>query len=1030
MKMNHLTHNVSRLLSLLLVVAALAGLLTVGALAATYDQNTMTLSIEASEPTAAGYIQAQIYASGKISASEKYETGYSDGIIGGTFGITVPEGLEFVSLSGNSTKNYSEKDSKVWGQSLFGSSMPYQFAIVMSDNSEDRNPDTFETYKITSWLGGDKVLFATAVFKVKDGAYGDQVIGISDDTTFYRGDEDYTNVNLVKQSATVKLPSATLTFNMNGHGDAIEPKTVAVGGTVTEPEAPTATGYTFGGWYTDEACKTPFTFGALSADTTVYAKWTANQYDVTFDPADGKLPDGAASTKKVTYDSTYGELPTPTRTGYTFKGWFDGDTEIKANTKVTEAENHELKANWEINKYTVTFNANGGNCSEPSRTVNYNDAYDTLPVPTRDGFNFVGWFTEAEGGTQVSADTKAVENCTIYAQWTEQGVLPVDTAAQTFTYDGTAKSFTVKATTDDVEKFPNDFTVKYYQNDVEVEPKNAGTYDVKITHAGLVEGDTVVWKAYTGTASLVIEKATVKEPAEDETAFEYTGSEKTYTVAENVLYTVSGNKQTNAGEYKVTIALKDAANYKWETADNSEALEYDFVIAKAKVTAPTADTNEFTYDGSEKTYTLATSDEYTVSENTTQKDAGTYNLTVSLEDTTNYQWTDGTTEDLTYTFTINPKPVTAPAADSTEFTYTGSKQTYTVAASDDYKVENNERTDAGSQTVTVSLKDTKNTAWTDGTTAAKEYTFTIAKAGNENVPAVKAENETIYKLADGKITDVDNTMEYSADNGVTWTKIDGKELKDLKAGEYQVRYAESENYLASAAMKVIVGEGTKLTATFVTNGGTEVEPQTGLGYKDALDSSKTTTTRTGYTFDGWYKDEAFKNAWDFATARMDKDDITLYAKWSYSVAVSGNNSFTTGSEPEAGLTIEIGKGIDLSKDNLKEVKVDGKKLDETDYTVSDENGLTVTLSKEFLATLKTGEHKVGIELDGVNDPDNAEGLSVSFTIKAKEAANGGTTGTGKKAPHTGDSSDLLLWSVVTLGAGAGLVCIGKKRREN
>lgn len=940
MKMNHLTHNVSRLLSLLLVVAALAGLLTVGALAD--GTRSVTLNIKnVSLDSTTGEIVAELW----LESGETLTT--ANGVTAFTLFLDVPEGLTLTYLEKNSSKegivtNLSEK--KIY--------------FITTDVVENRDG----TQTINGWTGG---LIAKLYFTANSGVFGKQVIGFtSGSEVFYgaTGTENYNfDINTVcEDSDLLNFRGATLTFTMNGHGDEIEPKTVAVGGTVTAPTDPTATGYTFGGWYTDEACKTKYAFGALSADTTVYAKWTANQYTVTLNANGGTCDKDSVA---VTYDGTYGKLPEPVMTGYTFKGWFDGEDKIEATTKVTKAENHELKANWEINKYTVTFNANGGNCSEPSRTVNYNDAYGTLPVPTRDGYNFVGWFTAAEGGTQVSTTDVVESSHTLYAQWTEQGVLPVDTAVQTFTYDGTAKSFTVKATTDDVEKFPSEgFTVTYSQNGTIVEnPTNAGTYDVTIKHDEVKDGDDVVWTKYEKTikGGLVIEKAPVDKPTAGTTEFTYNGDEKTFGVTgDKSLYTVSGDKEgTEAGTYTLTVALNDA----------------------------------------------------------------------------NHEWKDGTTDALNYTFTINPKKVAAPTEGTKTYTFNDSKQTYEFAAagdSADYEVKDNTRTDAGSQMVTVSLKDTKNTAWTDGTTAAKEYTFTIAKAGNENVPAVKAENETIYKLADGKITDVDNTMEYSADNGVTWTKIDGKELKDLKAGEYQVRYAESENYLASAAMKIIVGEGTKLTATFVTNSGTEVEPQTGLGYKDALDSSKATTTRTGYTFDGWYKEDTLKNAWDFATARMDTDDITLYAKWSYSVAVSGNDSFTTGSEPEAGLTIEIGKGIDLSKDNLKEVKVDGKKLDETDYTVSDENGLTVTLSKEFLATLKTGEHKVGIELDGVNDPDNAEGLSVSFTIKAKEAANGGTTGTGKKAPHTGDSSDLLLWSVVTLGAGAGLVCIGKKRREN
>lgn len=922
MKMNHLTHNVSRLLSLLLVVAALAGLLTVGALAAPGDSNgkTVTASITNVTKTTSGMVTADVYLdAGSLDAK--------DGIVAIILNVDVPSGLELKAIMPEEIGTDASAGDVI--------------SLITSKSGYD---DDFN--KIFLGFTGGKI--ATLAFAIKDGAYGIQTIGfdISASSTSQIADAHEELFVLAQSTGSIDLGSATLTFDANGHGTAPDAQTVAVGGTVTAPTAPTATGYTFGGWYTDEACKTPFTFSALNENTTVYAKWTGNTVFVQLDANDGECESSGVN---VTYGSAYGTLPEPVKTGYTFLGWYDDDTKIEADTKVGKTETHTLKAQWQINTYTVKLEPQGGTLEEKSVTRNYNEAYGALPTPTRDGFKFTGWFT---GGEKVKADDVVVMDVTLYAQWVEKGQINLDKAPQTFTYEDTGIRFEVKVGEDD----PKDgYTVSYWVGDgwTENVPENAGTYQVKVFHAAEGDFEELDISIMDG---LVIEKAKVKEPAADTNVFTYDGTKKTYTVVENALYTVSDNEQTNAGEYKVTIALKDAANYKWETADNSEALEYDFVIAKAKVAAPTAD--------------------------------------------------------------------------SASFVYTGEEQTYTVTTSADYEVTGNKQKDAGTYTVTVSLKDTKNTAWTDGTTAAKEYTFTIAKAGNENVPDVKAENETIYKLADGKITGVDSTMEYSADNGVTWTAIKGSKLEDLKAGEYQVRYAESENYLASAAMKVTVGEGTKLTASFETNGGTEVEQQTGLGYKDALDSSKTTTTRTGYTFDGWYKDEAFKNAWDFATARMDKDDITLYAKWSYSVAVSGSDSFTTGSEPEDGLTIEIGKGLDLTKDNLKEVKVDGKKLDETDYTVSDENGLTVTLSKEFLATLKTGEHKVGIELDGVSDSDNAKDLSVSFTIKAKAAANGGTTGTGKKAPHTGDSSDLLLWSVVTLGAGAGLVCIGKKRREN
>lgn len=1005
MKMKH-KHNVSRLLSLLLVVAALAGLLSVGALAA----DGLSISIEnVTKSDDGSTVTADVVVNGSAS------------IAAGEFTVVVPEGLTLTNIKGNafSSKNLDGIDGLNVVVNVDRNYMGFFVNIADED--------------IDAWNPSDgKTKIASLTFTVNEGAYGSQTIGLSGVTLGSDGSGEaggsvsisgaYT-VDMSSASATLKLPGATLTFDANGHGTAPAAQSVAVGGTVTAPEAPTATGYTFGGWYTEAACNTEFTFGTLSADTTVYAKWTANTYTVTLN-ADGGTCD--KETVQVTYDSTYGTLPTPVKTGHTFKGWFDGETKVESTTAVTKADDHILTAKWDINQYTVTFDAQGGECSVTSRTVNYNEAYGTLPAPTKDGYNFVGWFTAADGGTQVSADGKVTDNVTLYARWDEQGVLPVDTAVQTATYDGSDKSFTVKATTE-VENFPSDFTVTYLQNGTEVTPVNAGSYDVKITHAEVKNGDDVVWTAYekTITGGLVIEKATVAEPAKDNTAFTYTGSEQTYTVAENALYTVSGNKQTNAGTHAVTITLEDADNYKWETADSSEPLTYDFVIAKAKVNKPTADTTEFTYDGSSKTYTLATSDEYTVSENTTQKDAGTYEITVTLNDS-NHQWADGTTGALTYTFTINPKSITAPAADTTDFTYDGGKKTYGIHSTDDYTVEGNEKTDAGEYTVTVSLKDPKNTSWADGTTAAKEYTFTIAKAEQEAPTGLTAEAESINGKADGKIDGVDKTMEYSTD-GESWTAIGGKKLENLAAGTYYVRYAEKDNYKASAPVAVTVDEGDPIVVSFVTGCEVEVEDQE-LAYDDTV--AEPTTTRGGYELLGWYKDPDLKKAWNFAEDTVTEDTI-LYAAWGYYVSGT-TGSFTVEEAPEAGIEITIGGGLDLEDAGVEveAVKVNGKNLDAEDYTVAyNENGsLVVTLTQDYLNALKVGEYALTVELANVDGV--ADTVQFAFKVAAKAAAEGGSTGTDKNAPHTGDESDLLLWSVITLGAGAGLVCIGKKRREN
>ncbi|MBQ8425036.1 MAG: hypothetical protein IJX17_03325, partial [Clostridia bacterium] len=119
----------------------------------------------------------------------------------------------------------------------------------------------------------------------------------------------------------------------------------------------------------------------------------------------------------------------------------------------------------------------------------------------------------------------------------------------------------------------------------------------------------------------------------------YTGEEQTATLTNiGEHYTVTGNKQTNAGTYKVTVKLNDDKNYTWTDGTNVE-LSLDFVINAVKVEKPVI-TGTYTYTGEEQTATLTNIGEhYTVTGNK-QTNAGTYKVTVKLNDYKNYTWTD------------------------------------------------------------------------------------------------------------------------------------------------------------------------------------------------------------------------------------------------------------------------------------------------------------------------------------------------------------------------------------------------------
>ena len=189
-----------------------------------------------------------------------------------------------------------------------------------------------------------------------------------------------------------KINQYTITFDTNG-GSEIAPITQDYGTEITAPDNPTRKGYTFKGWDKE----IPETMPA--ENITVKAQWEINQYTIAFDT------NGGSEIAPITQD--YGTEITapdnPTRKGYTFKGW---DKEIP---KTMPAENITVKAQWEINQYTITFDTNGGSEIAPI-TQDYGTKITVPDNPTRKGYTFKGWDKEIP-------ETMPAENITITARW-------------------------------------------------------------------------------------------------------------------------------------------------------------------------------------------------------------------------------------------------------------------------------------------------------------------------------------------------------------------------------------------------------------------------------------------------------------------------------------------------------------------------------------------------------------------------------------------------------------------------------------
>ena len=233
--------------------------------------------------------------------------------------------------------------------------------------------------------------------------------------TFYRGLTMNKNAKLsgkpmntgadINDKTNIPNPTGTpvtVTYDYGERGGIYAKQIVQAGEKAVKPDDPKVNGLTFGGWYTDEDCTdgNEYNFTApVTKGMTLTAKWTANSYTITFGT------DGGSAVAPITqdYGTAIAAPANPTREGYTFMGW------NPALPATMPAENMTIKAQWEINRYTVTFDTDGGSTVAPI-TQDYGTAITAPADPTREGYTFVGW-------DKAIPATMPAENMTITAKW-------------------------------------------------------------------------------------------------------------------------------------------------------------------------------------------------------------------------------------------------------------------------------------------------------------------------------------------------------------------------------------------------------------------------------------------------------------------------------------------------------------------------------------------------------------------------------------------------------------------------------------
>jgi len=637
-----------------------------------------------------------------------------------------------------------------------------------------------------------------------------------------------------------------ITYDANGGNVTPGNKTVIYDSVYGELATPTREGYTFEGWYLGDTKVTNTTEVKTAEAHTLVAKWTANEYLVTYDANGGTV---ALGSKTVTYDGAYGELATPTREGYTFEGWYLGDTKVTSTIEVKTAEAHTLVANWIANEYLVTYDANGGTVATGSKTVIYDSTYGELATPTREGYTFEGWYL---GSVEVSSATevKTAENHTLIANWTANEYL--------VTYDANGGTVT-----------PGSKTVAYDSEygELATPVKTGYTFEgwylgaVQVTSATQVttaNAHTLVARWIANTYRITLDK----NSGEGQDQIVQTAYYKNTTLPLNI-YTKLG--YTFIG---------------WSTEKDNTVEYFD-----------QADVTNISTGEDVTLYAVWQINTYTIMYNLNNgiaTNVGTY--TVEDEITLN----DATKTGYTFVGWIGDKVVNGviPKGTTGDLEITANYEViiYNIT----YNLDNGEATNVKNYTVEdeITLNDATKTGYTfTGWTGDGVVNGVISKGtiGDLEITANYIANEYLvtYDANGGTVTPENKTVTYDSVYGElaiperTGYTFEGWYLGNVEiTSTTQVTTAETHTLVAKwSANQYLV--------TYDTNGGTVISGNKTVTYDGAY-GELATPTREGYTFEGWYLGtDQVTSATEVKTA----ETHTLIAKWKinkYTVIFNSN----------------------------------------------------------------------------------------------------------------------------------------------
>ena len=810
--------------------------------------------------------------------------------------------------------------------------------------------------------------------------------------------------------------------------------------------------------------------GSVPADVTkLTVQWTAPTYTVTLNAGDGTINSGNVTSYTYGVGAT---LPTDvTRTGYTFKGWYDNEgltgNPVTAISN-TETGNKEYWAKWEINQYTITFDTAGGS-AVASITQDYGTPITAPADPTREGYTFTGWDRDIPA-------TMPAENMTVTAKWkvnqytitfdTNGGseitpitqdygtaiAAPADPTREGYTFIGWDKAIPATMPAENMiitAKWKvNQYTITFDSNGGSEIAPITQDYGTAITAPAnpTREGYTFIGWDKAIPATMPAENMIIKAKWRDIAV--PTGEIK---IAEN-------GWKSFLNTITFSLFFKDTQTVTVTAADNSgKAVKIEYLLSNKALTE--SELAGMTFTAYSAPFSINPDNEYVIYVKLTDTSGNVaYINTNGIVLDATVPVISGIEAGKTYcaaqTVTVTEKYISTVKVNGTEVSLDENSQFVLSPASGEQTIVVTDK--AGNETrVTVTVNDGHTYEWqSENGQYWQKCKFCNHETAKKDIPTINISGaDKVCRTQDYKFsftlpegaTGAAYGYEFIefGDGPLTPTVENGLYSGTIKASTYPatetsfkliVSAKTADGFAFSAEKKVTIqNEHTGGTATCKNKAICEVcgesygklDPNNHANLKH-IDAKAATKTSEG-NIEYWYCDGCNKYYKDAKATQEITKAQTVTAKLPPKITAGDGATVTQGEKKELSFT------SDASFADFLRVELDGTTLDEKNYTKR-EGSTIITLNRDFVATLSVGEHTLAI----VSKSGTA---TAKFTVKAKpvETATPQPTVTPQPQPtvqpvspipSTGDTANPALWFVLLIVSGSALAAIFVLRRKD